>query len=188
MFCSQLRDFRGFEAIQRVCTVPCIWVNFSLNKLQIWVNFSLKGSFIMSILLGLSYLFCSFMSQTKHEANPGGFGYWDLLRNQKDKSSYLIFLFNTLSHSPPCCTFMMSQFPSPAGLSRSGKVGHNHVHSCFAAAQANDQTRSLSIPLLLSSLCSGLQELFLLPGSLAKIFFIPGPTFLSVLLLLLGSP
>lgn len=90
----------------------------------------------MRILLGQSCLFCLSMGKTKHEAARSGFGYRGLLKNQKDKSSYLISLFSTLSHSPPCSTFMMSQFPSAAGLSQSGKVGQNHVHSCSAAAHS----------------------------------------------------
>lgn len=96
--------------MHRGCTAPCIWVNFSL-----------KGSFMMSILLGQSYLFCFFMGKTKHEPAHSGFGYWDSLKNQKDKSSYLILLFNTQS-LPPCSTFMMSESPCPAGLSQSGKL------------------------------------------------------------------
>lgn len=44
----------------------------------------------MSILLGQSYIFCLFVGKTKPEGTPSGFGYWDLLKNQKDKSSYLI--------------------------------------------------------------------------------------------------
>lgn len=136
--------------MHRGCTAPCIWVNFSL-----------KGSFMMSILLGQSYLFCFFMGKTKHEPARSGFGYWDSLKNHKDKSSYLILLFNTQS-LPPCSTFMMSESPCPAGLSQSGKLDKPHPFM-----------------LCCCSLCSDLQELLLLPGCLAKIFFIPGPAFLS---------
>lgn len=154
-------------------------------QLHICMNFSLKGSFIMSILLGQSYLFCLFMSKTKQEATPSGFGHWDLLKNQKDKSLsyYLTHSVTPLPAVPSWCLNFPLQLGSPS-LGRLDKTMSIHV---LLLLTVNDQTRSLSIPLLLSSLCSGLQEFLLIPGSLAKIFFIPGPTFLS-LLLLLGNP
>lgn len=141
--------------MHRGCTAPCIWVNFSL-----------KGSFMISILLGQSYLFCFFMGKTKHEPAHSGFGYWDSLKNHKDKSSYLILLFNTLSHSlsavPSWCLSLPLQLGSPS---------------------LGSWTKPRPFMLCYCSLCSDLQELLLLPGCLAKIFFIPGPAFLSLLLL-----
>lgn len=86
----------------------------------------------MSSLLGQSYLFSSSIGKTKHEATRSGFGYWDLLKNQKDKSSYYLRVTPL-----PAVPSMMSPFPSPAGLSQSGKAGQNHVHSCFADAHSD---------------------------------------------------